>query len=94
VHFNKTLLGSGSRLSPSSLLPRPRNQRKPIKTPFSPVTPTLLTRPRHGVTGVTVLTVQAGYRHYTFQKTLRDFITTFQEDGKIFPLKMEQVFGI
>jgi hypothetical protein len=37
--------------------------------PLSPATPpTFLTWPRHGITGVTVLTVRAGYRYYTFQK--------------------------
>jgi hypothetical protein len=62
--------GSGSHSSPSSLLPYPRDQCTTHKClPLSPTAPpTLLTWPSHGIMGVTVLTVRAGYCYYTFQK--------------------------
>jgi hypothetical protein len=70
VHFDKLGSGSGSRSSPSSLLPHPRDQCTTHKCiPFSPTASlTFLTFPRCGIMGVTVLTVGAGYRYYTFKK--------------------------
>jgi hypothetical protein len=60
---------SGPCSSHSSLLPHLCDQHTTHKClPFSPATPTFLTWPRRGVTGVMVLTVRAGYSYYTHQK--------------------------
>jgi hypothetical protein len=61
--------GSGSCSSHSSLLPLRHNQCTTHKClPVSPAAPPIfLTWPKHGVTGVMVLIVQAGCHYYTFQ---------------------------
>jgi hypothetical protein len=61
---------SGLHPSPSSLLPHLRDQHATHNClPFSLAVPLLiLTWPRRGITGVTALTVRAGYRYYTFQE--------------------------
>jgi hypothetical protein len=59
--------GSGSQLSPSSLLPHQCTTHKCLA--FSPTTqPTFLTWPKRNVTGVMALTIRVGYHYYTFQK--------------------------
>jgi hypothetical protein len=62
--------GSGSCLSPSSLIPHPRDQGTTQKyLLFNPATPpTFLSWPRHGVMAVTVLTVEAGCCYCPFRK--------------------------
>jgi hypothetical protein len=66
----KLCSGSGSRSFPSSLLPHPSDQRTTNKClPFCPAAPPMFrTWVKHGVTGVMVLTVWAGYCYCTFQK--------------------------
>jgi hypothetical protein len=79
---------SGSRSSPSLLLPHPRDQHTTHKClPFSPVSPpTFLTWLRHGIMGVSVLTVWAHYHYYTFQKhhlISSHFLSNNSADGSL-----------